>query len=144
MTQRFHCSVQLIWNTPHRQQYFKLFGLFAALFYAVCFRAIDPRLWEAAVSAPPWLITLREVHILAHSSSIGSVVLSAISMLYLITASGVIFLFWKTSLRVPTIADIGPGKGDGDTSGVVIAAAHEGDATCGLCQLGLCLDNTFM
>lgn len=144
MSQRFHCSVQLIWNTPHRRLYFRLFALLAVLFYLVSLRAIDPRLWESAASNTSWLQGLHALHCLIHGSRVGAAVLSCMSMLYLATASGVIFLFWKTSLRVPTVADVSLAEDDVPAGAAFVSHAIAGEDACGLCQLGLCLDNTYM
>lgn len=141
VSQRFHRGIQMIWNTPHRWRYFQLFALFALLFYMVSLRALDPALWKAAATQQPWLAGLHEVHSVIHGSFVGALVLSSISLLYMGTASGVIFLFWKTSLRVPTVADA-------ELPTLTDSLQHTGisqqTAPCGLCQLGLCLDNTCM
>lgn len=138
VSRRFHRGIQMIWNTPHRWRYFELFGMFAVLFYMVSLRAFDPSVWAAAATQQPWLASLHEAHSVIHGSVLGTLVLSSISLLYVATASGVIFLFWKTSLRVATVADV-----DVATQ-VASFQIDTGGAQCGLCQLGLCLDNTCM
>jgi len=133
VSQRFHRGVQMIWNTPHRWRYFQVFGLFALLFYTVSLRAFEPSLWAATVTELPWLAGLHQVHSMIHTNQLATLILSTLSMLYLVTASGIIFLFWKTALRVPTVADLS-----------VPSEASHSQSQCGLCQLGLCLDNTGM
>ncbi|CAJ1401097.1 unnamed protein product [Effrenium voratum] len=135
VSQRFHRGIQIIWHTPHRWRYFQIFGFFAVLFYLVSLRAFQPQRW-AELREQPWLAWLHQAHYTIHTSVLGTFVLSCLSILYLATASGVIFLFWKTSLRVPTVADatlMDSGPLQSNTG-----------AQCGLCQLGLCLDNTCM
>lgn len=144
-TRRFHCSVQKIWNTPNRWRYFGLFGVFACQNYMVSLHAFQPDLWQALAEQQPWLAALHKAHAAFHGSLYGTLVLSIVTFLYVATASGVIFLFWKTSLRVPTVADAGAHSQEEVTRD----AASDGDVTmgimnCGLCQLGLCLDNTCM
>merc|ERR1711976_705734 len=102
-------------GTPNRHLYFRIFALFAGLFYLVTPRAIDPSLWEAVAAKQPLLTRLHAVHELIHTSRVGTVLLSGISLLYLANASGIIFLFWKTSLRVPTVAGVGPTDDDGSS-----------------------------
>jgi len=145
MSQRFHCSVQLIWNTPHRRLYFQLFALFAVLFYLVALRFMDPSFWESILSRHQWAAQLHVVHSMIQRSTIGMCLLSTVSLLYLMTASGVIFLFWKTSLRVLTVADAGlEDEKEASQGERFVAHAHSGEGACGLCQLGLCLDNIYM
>jgi len=138
VSQRFHRGIQMIWNTPHRWRYFQVFGLFALLFYTVSLRAFQPSLWAATVIELPWLAGLHQVHSMIHSSYYATLILSSFSVLYLVTASGIIFLFWKTSLRVPTVADLSM------LSETESSRSHSHCSQCGLCQLGLCLDNTGM
>jgi len=146
LSQRFHCGVQKIWHTPYRWRYFKLFGLFALQNYLVSLRAVEPSMWLlAAGEAPAWRRMLYSIHTAVHGSLVGAVLLSGVSVLHMATASGVIFLFWRTSLRVPTVADAdGVPQDDfqklSSDSGVNAAGCFQ----CGLCQLGLCLDNTCM
>mmetsp|Transcript_30869 Transcript_30869/g.67560 ORF Transcript_30869/g.67560 Transcript_30869/m.67560 type:complete len:425 (-) Transcript_30869:118-1392(-) len=142
LSQRFHCGVQKIWNTPHRWFYVKLFGLFALQNYIVSLRALEPTLWIGAAEQHPVLSALHRVHSAIHGSIFGALVLSATSVLYVATASGVIFLFWKTSLRVATVADVDVLQDTGSKSSA--DGAHNRLIECGLCQLGLCLDNTCM
>jgi len=137
VSSRFHRGIQMIWDTPYRWRYFQLFGLFVLLFYLVSLRVLDPSLWAAAATHQPWMAALHEVHSMIHESFLGTLLLSTISLLYLIAASGVIFLFWKTSLRVPTI-------GDDNIHAENIMFQSGANTQCGLCQLGLCLDNTCM
>lgn len=137
VSQRFHRGIQMIWHTPNRWRYFQIFGFFAMLFYLVSLKAFQPQRWAELVREQPWLAWPHQAHYTIHTSVLGTFVLSCVSCLYLATASGVIFLFWKTSLRVPTVADTtvvecGPLQSD------------TGTVNCGLCQLGLCLDNTCM
>lgn len=145
LSQRFHCGVQKIWHTPFRWRYFKLFGLFALQNYLISLRAVEPSLWMTTgiMGAPAsWLRMLNQVHLALNSSCLGTVVLSLMSLLHIITTSGVIFLFWKTSLRVPTVADVEvttQAQQTGDCG-----ASYRGHYECGLCELGLCLDNTYM
>mmetsp|Transcript_64449 Transcript_64449/g.119895 ORF Transcript_64449/g.119895 Transcript_64449/m.119895 type:complete len:460 (+) Transcript_64449:103-1482(+) len=135
---RFHRGVQLIWNTPHRWRYLCLFCFYALLTYMVSvLRIIEPSMWAQAPQAvQQWqwhrLSLVYSVSARLHSSAIGSVLLSGISLCYLIAASGIMFLFWKTSLRVPTVAD------------AKMDSTHQAVKECGLCQLGLCLDNPCM
>lgn len=138
VSRRFHRGVQIIWNTPHRWRYFQIFGSFGLLFYIVSLRAFQPSHWEAIGTEQPWLAGLHRIHSMMHSSYVVTSVLSSLSMLYVAASSGVIFLFWKTSLRVPTVADAIPASDDGLIQKCVIGSE------CGLCQLGLCLDNTCM
>jgi len=137
VSQRFHRGIQMIWHTPHRWRYFHIFGFFAMLFYLVSLRAFQPQRWAALVAIHPWLTWLHQAHYTIHTSVLGTFVLSCVSCLYVATASGVIFLFWKTALRVPTIEDVNTVE-----SGPL--QSNPGCTTCGLCQLGLCLDNTCM
>jgi len=137
VSQRFHRGIQMIWHTPHRWRYFHIFGFFAVLVYLVSLRAFQPQIWAALVAIHPSLSWLHQAHYTIHTSVLGTFVLSCVSCLYMATASGVIFLFWKTALRVPTIADVNPVE-----SGQL--QSNPGCNTCGLCQLGLCLDNTCM
>eukprot|EP00931_Biecheleriopsis_adriatica_P084404 TRINITY_DN5822_c0_g1_i1.p1 TRINITY_DN5822_c0_g1~~TRINITY_DN5822_c0_g1_i1.p1 ORF type:complete len:144 (+),score=17.64 TRINITY_DN5822_c0_g1_i1:171-602(+) len=138
VSQRFHRGVQMIWHTPHRWRYFQIFGLFALLFYMVSIRALQPQLWEARVTEQPWLAKLHRLHMTIHNSYLATMILSSVSLLYLATASGVIFLFWKTSLRVPTVADVNV------LTEIEPLHSRMSSSQCGLCQLGLCLDNTDM
>mmetsp|Transcript_98464 Transcript_98464/g.317450 ORF Transcript_98464/g.317450 Transcript_98464/m.317450 type:complete len:433 (-) Transcript_98464:135-1433(-) len=144
VTQRFHRGIQMIWNTPHRCRYFQVFGLFAGLFYMVSLRAFDPSRLSVAATEWPWLAVLHEVHKMIHGSLLGTLVFSSISLLYAATASGVIFLFWKTSLRVPTVADVDVPEESSSRQHGPGTPRSEGCAQCGLCQLGLCLDNPCM
>mmetsp|Transcript_62797 Transcript_62797/g.162262 ORF Transcript_62797/g.162262 Transcript_62797/m.162262 type:complete len:479 (-) Transcript_62797:63-1499(-) len=137
VSQRFHRSVQMIWHTQNRWHYFKVFGIFAVIAYLAVLRVFQPARWKEAVLAAqlPWLTALHEAQTVFYSSDIGIVALSTISWLYVLTASGLCFCFWKTSLRVPTVADVGQKHG---------STLPRGNSRCGLCQLGLCLDNTGM
>lgn len=132
VSERFHRGIQMIWNTPHRWLYFQLFFLFAVLFYMVSLRALSPSLWEAFAERQPLLLGFWKLHSVVHTSFLGTLLLSSFALLYVATASGVIFLFWKTAMRVTTVADV---------DGVCSKGGH---VQCGLCQLGLCLDNTCM
>eukprot|EP00930_Biecheleria_cincta_P006910 TRINITY_DN108014_c0_g1_i1.p1 TRINITY_DN108014_c0_g1~~TRINITY_DN108014_c0_g1_i1.p1 ORF type:complete len:434 (-),score=41.06 TRINITY_DN108014_c0_g1_i1:112-1413(-) len=138
VSQRFHRGIQIIWNTPHRWRYFQIFGLLGLLFYMVSLREVQPSHWAAAVTEQPWLAGLHEVHSMIHASYLATSVLSSLSLLYLATSSGIIFLFWKTSLRVPTVGD--PCYFTDDDSSQRTTVMDQ----CGLCQLGLCLDNPCM
>mmetsp|Transcript_35621 Transcript_35621/g.81641 ORF Transcript_35621/g.81641 Transcript_35621/m.81641 type:complete len:455 (+) Transcript_35621:88-1452(+) len=130
---RFHRGVQLIWNTPHRWRYLWLFCFYAFLTYMVSvLRIIEPSMWAQAVQQWHSLSIVYNVCTQLHTSAIGSIFLSGVSLCYLIAASGIMFLFWKTSLRVPTVAD------------AKMASTHQAVKECGLCQLGLCLDNPCM
>jgi len=133
VSQRFHRGVQMIWHTPHRWHYLKLFVLIAILTYMASLRVFVPARWAGAAAQWPFLASLHEVHSRLYSSVIGTVALNTISWLYVVTTSGLVFCFWKTSLRVPTVADAGHAQG--------VKKSH---SKCGLCQLGLCLDNTGM
>lgn len=134
VSQRFHRAVQIIWHTPDRWHYLKLFALFAVLTYLTSLRTFEPSMWEPAARRMPWLKVLHEAHSVLYDSLLGTMALAMISWLYVATVSGVIFCFWKTSMRVPTVADEGDLQGD--------PLKHS--SRCGLCQLGLCLDNTGM
>eukprot|EP00930_Biecheleria_cincta_P029495 TRINITY_DN20518_c0_g1_i1.p1 TRINITY_DN20518_c0_g1~~TRINITY_DN20518_c0_g1_i1.p1 ORF type:complete len:434 (+),score=57.46 TRINITY_DN20518_c0_g1_i1:159-1460(+) len=138
VSRRFHRGVQIIWNTPQRWRYFQIFRCFGLLFYTVSLRAFQPSQWEAVGMEQPWLAGLHRIHSMMHSSYLAASVLSSLSLLYVAASSGVIFLFWKTSLRVPTVADAIPASED------VAVQQHVLGSECGLCQLGLCLDNTCM
>jgi len=136
VSERFHKSIQIIWNTPHRWLYFQLFFLFQLFFQLfflfVSLRALSPELWEGFAERQPLFVGLWKLHSVVHSSFLGAVMLSGFALLYVVIASGIIFLFWKTALRVPTVEDVDGHCGKG------------GHTQCGLCQLGLCLDNTCM
>lgn len=134
---RFHRGVQMIWNTPHKWRYLRLFSLYSLLCHMVVFRAVAPSRWAAVVAHRPWLAGVHSLHALVHGSLCGTILLSAFSLLYVSIASGAIFLFWKTSLRVPTVASAELQEQRGAMGG---AATTQ----CGLCQLGLCLDNPCM
>mmetsp|Transcript_68981 Transcript_68981/g.177788 ORF Transcript_68981/g.177788 Transcript_68981/m.177788 type:complete len:441 (-) Transcript_68981:112-1434(-) len=136
VSQRFHQGVQAIWNTPHRWHYLKLFGLFAVLSYLASLRVFEPSLWSGVARQQPLLAAIHRVHSLFYDSLLGTLALASVSCLYAIAASGVIFAFWRTSLRVPTVADAGAA-----TQNELLRRSTSG---CGLCQLGLCLDNTGM
>jgi len=135
VSQRFHRGVQMIWHTPNRWHYLKLFAVVALLAYLAVLRVFDPAKWASAAAQWPWLTSLHEVHSIVYGSVLGTLALSTISWLYVVTASGLIFCFWKTSLRVPTVADVGAGHH---------TLLKRSCSKCGLCQLGLCLDNTGM
>jgi hypothetical protein len=139
VSQRFHRGIQMIWNTPHRFRYFQVFGLFFLLFYMVSLRAFEPSQWEALATNRPWLRIFHEAHSIIHTSFLGTLLLASVTLLYFVTASGIIFLFWKTSLRVPTVADVDSPLNEGSS-----LENSAGGNQCGLCQLGLCLDNTCM
>jgi len=137
---RFHRGVQMIWNTPHRWRYLQLFGFYAVLVYLVSvLRIIEPSMWKGAVQQWRWLSIVYSVCLHLHSSAFGPILLSSISVCYVLAASGIMFLFWKTSLRVPTVADavLEPLSG-------TMSPSLEASRECGLCQLGLCLDNPCM
>eukprot|EP00418_Pyrodinium_bahamense_P068527 CAMPEP_0179093430 /NCGR_PEP_ID=MMETSP0796-20121207/42788_1 /TAXON_ID=73915 /ORGANISM="Pyrodinium bahamense, Strain pbaha01" /LENGTH=286 /DNA_ID=CAMNT_0020791065 /DNA_START=19 /DNA_END=880 /DNA_ORIENTATION=+ len=136
---RFHRGVQMIWNTPNKWRYLRLFGLYSALCHMVVFRALAPSQWAGVVAHRPWLSSIHAFHVLVHSSEVGTIVLSGFSLLYISTASGAIFLFWKTSLRVPTVASV-PFR----EVACFLPKVPSGSSQCGLCQLGLCLDNDRM
>jgi len=138
VSRRFHRGIQIVWNTPHRWRYFQVFGSFALLFYTVSLRAFQPSHWAATGTEQPWLAGLHQMHSTLHSSYLATSILSSLSLLYMVTSSGIIFLFWKTSLRVPTVADAIQMSDDDPLLQSAIGSQ------CGLCQLGLCLDNTCM
>lgn len=135
VSRRFHRGIQMIWDTPHRWIYLKTFAVMSLLCYMVSLKYFEPSVWHAAALKQPWLTILHEVHCRIHQSVFATLVLSTLTALYLATASGVIFLFWKTSLRVVTIADAESKDAESKLTGA---------SQCGLCQLGLCLDNTCM
>jgi len=136
---RFHRGVQMIWNTPNRYRYLRLFGLYSVLCHMVVFRALEPLQWEAVAAEKPWLAGMHKIHTLVHGSLSGMIMLSSFSLLYISTASGAIFLFWKTSLRVPTVA-----SADVHQQHRLMPKLTPSHSQCGLCQLGLCLDNDCM
>lgn len=136
---RFHRGVQMIWNTPNKWRYLRLFGLYSILCHMVVFRALEPSQWEAVAAQKSWLAGVYKLHALVHSSLSGMIFLSGFSLLYVSTASGAIFLFWKTSLRVPTVASAEVRQ----QNPLMPKLTHSG-SQCGLCQLGLCLDNDCM
>jgi hypothetical protein len=141
VSQRFHRSIQIIWNTKYRWLYFQLFFLFAVLSYMASLHVISSALWaQAAMGNPSPLGQLWQLHITLQHSFIGTLLLSCMSLLYMGTASGVIFVFWRTSLRVPTVGEMEKPAWYEDTHG----SARNGHPKCGLCHLGLCLDNTCM
>lgn len=140
LTPRFHRGIQMIWNTPNRQRYFHLFGVFALCLYLASLRACHPSVLANAAARRPWVAMLSSMLSVIHESSFVSLLLRGVSFLYLMGATGIVFLFWKTSLRVPTVADA---KEIGGNSPTGSRLAHC-DKSCGLCQLGLCLDNTCM
>lgn len=144
LSPRFHRSVQKIWSTPHRSIYFHLFCFFALQNYLVSLRAMQPPQWMSSTRHGPVVAAFHQLHTLARETQVGSAVLIFMSVLYALTASGVIFCFWKTSVRVPTIADaenISSTAVDMDRNDTAVQRQF---AHCGLCQLGLCLDNTCM
>eukprot|EP00929_Paragymnodinium_shiwhaense_P102159 TRINITY_DN65348_c0_g1_i1.p1 TRINITY_DN65348_c0_g1~~TRINITY_DN65348_c0_g1_i1.p1 ORF type:complete len:497 (+),score=48.18 TRINITY_DN65348_c0_g1_i1:96-1586(+) len=150
LSQRFHHGVQKIWNTPHRWQYFKLFFAIAVQNYLVSIRVVEPSVWLPQ-DAPDWRVWLHAVHVAIRSSIIGDAILFCVSWLHMLSGSGLIFLFWKTSLRLPTIADLDDGQSRAGDDGSSRASSPEGtpvsrffEHSCGLCQLGLCLDNACM
>lgn len=136
--QRFHRGVQLIWSTPYKWRYFKLFAIYALLCYMASLRVLQPTSWATIAAQQPWLAALHELHVRIHASVSGTVFHSSFTAVYLSTTSGVIFLFWKTSLRVVTVADAEP------LAQKRLMRSSSGGAHCGLCQLGLCLENTGM
>jgi len=136
---RFHRGVQMIWNTPHKWRYLRLFGLYFVLCHMVIFRALEPLQWEPFAARQPWLAGMHRLHVFVHSSSFGMFFLSCFSLLYISTASGAIFLFWKTSVRVPTVASTGVRD-----QCIHMPKLTSSGSQCGLCQLGLCLDNDCM
>lgn len=133
--QRFHRGVQMIWHTPHRWHYLKLFVVIAILVYLAVLGHVDPSRIRPAFPQWLWIDYLHKAHLVAYGSVLGNVFLVALSCIYVGAASGLIFCFWKTSLRVPTIADVGHGA---------VGSLKRNCSKCGLCQLGLCLDNTSM
>lgn len=144
LSPRLHRGVQKIWNTPNRYIYFQLFGLFAVQNYLVSLRALEPSMWLATANRGPWLAAVHRLHSLIHETVVGSALLSLMSGLYIFTASGIIFCFWKTAVRVPTIADAEDAPLVDMSTPSVDGPVRPRFATCGLCQLGLCLDNTCM
>jgi len=136
---RFHRGVQMIWNTPNKWRYLRFFGLYFLLCHMVVFRALEPSQWESFAVQKPWLAGVHKLHVLVHSSFSGMIFLSGFSLMYISTASGAIFLFWKTSLRVPTVA-----SADVREQGGLMPKLASSGSQCGLCQLGLCLDNDIM
>jgi len=139
-SQRFHHGVRMIWTTPYRFLYFQLFALLAVMCYMVSIRLLGPQILSSAEWYPPALGVAVKLLL---SSRTASLVLGSIPFVYVTAASGLIFLFWKTSLRVPTIANtplLDPR---------LIRSRHnmgewDWHSECGLCQLGLCLDNPCM
>lgn len=130
VSQRFHRGVQKIWHTPSRWVFLKVFCVILVLSILAVLRLLTDLLVDSVLLAP-FVQAQQGLFI----SVFCTAVLSFISWAYILSASGVIFCFWKTSLRVPTVADVGDG--------------HKGrlkpsSSKCGLCQLGLCLDNTAM
>jgi len=161
ITERFRVSVKKIWHTPHRKRFFLLFAFFALQTYAVTLRALEPQHWEFLADTTPLLRALHRCHADLYASRLGTMMFCALSVLYATTASGVIFLFWKTSLRVPTVADaeqlcparggLSPARSSTPTGAVgdllddaSLLSPRRHCEDCGLCQLGLCLDNTCM
>lgn len=139
VSQRFHRGIQIIWHTPHRWRYFQVFGIVGPLFYMVSIREVQPSHWAATVTKQPWLAGLHEIHSMIHSSYLATSILWSMSLLYLVASSGIIFLFWKTSLRVPTVGDATHCIDDYSFQRTICSMDQ-----CGLCQLGLCLDNPCM
>lgn len=135
VSQRFHLGVKKIWHTKHRLVYFKLFLGFAVLAYFAVLRVFEPGCWQNTVAELPWLTSLHRAHKFVYNSIIGTIALSTVSWLYIFAGSGLCFCFWKTSLRVPTVADVGHGHDE---------LLKRSCSRCGLCQLGICLDNTAM
>lgn len=144
MTPRFHFCVKVIWNTPNRVLYFRLFALMSVMLYSLLPRAVDPSLWASAAAKHSYLMRIHSIHESIHTSRVGTVLLSGVSLIYLATASGIIFLFWKTSVRVPTVASVWSTQDKGCTACSLIESANGDGGGCGLCRLGLCLDNNFM
>merc|ERR1712151_577747 len=137
-----HRGVQIIWNTQNRWLYLRLFFLYVVLCYMVAIRTAGPSIWAQISALGPSFAVISEVHSSFQRSSIGIFILSSFSVLYGLVASGAVFCFWKTSLRVPTIAGIDPHrKNDHET---LLHKTGLGSRQCGLCPLGLCLDNTSM
>lgn len=157
-TDRFQESVRKSLATPPgKHRFFGLFAFFALQIYAVCLRVLTPSSWVEAAENIPCLQLLHQAHTLLYNSKIGTLLFGFVATIFAVSASGVIFLFWKTSLRVPTVADVRRGAHSLAASPRVFsplgltqldAAARSPEsrccADCGLCQLGLCLDNTCM
>jgi len=129
VSRRFHVAVRLIWNSPFRPIYLKLFVLYACLLYLVGLRVLDPSLWKVLAPDRQMMTDIYQLHVVLHRSQPIQLILPLISVSFLTLTSGVIFLFWKTSFSVPTVSDA-----DGDP-------VYETRSDCGLCQLGLCLNN---
>eukprot|EP00927_Polykrikos_kofoidii_P057703 TRINITY_DN51891_c0_g1_i1.p1 TRINITY_DN51891_c0_g1~~TRINITY_DN51891_c0_g1_i1.p1 ORF type:complete len:439 (+),score=38.81 TRINITY_DN51891_c0_g1_i1:58-1374(+) len=133
---RLQCSVQKIWNTPSRKYYLFMFGLFIFHIYLMAMGRLDVSTWHDENGSAVCRLYAKFLH-----SIVGQLFFSCISFSYMNTAAGLIFLFWKTSVRVPTIASF-EGlssrrtrlRGDFQTFSAT-------STECGLCQLGLCLDN---
>merc|ERR1719350_309291 len=88
VSQRFHQGVQMIWHTPNRWHYLKLFAVFALLTYLAALRAFEPSLLAPAARKMPWLFeAAHEVHSLLHDGALLRAVLSLISCLYVATVS---------------------------------------------------------
>lgn len=141
LSPRFHRSVRKVWNTPQRSIYLRLFCFVAVLNYMVTMRALAPGQWLAFARQGPVLSAIHQLHTLSRETWVGSAVMAFMSGVYALTASGVIFCFWKTSLRVPTIADAEDAPTEQVDTDRPQALLQRSFAPCGLCQLGLCLDN---
>jgi len=139
VNQRTHRGIKLIWNTPNRWRIFQVFGFAAVLSYTAVLRMLQPSVWATFAQPIPWLMALHNLHSLVHSTWLGMLLLSGLTLFYATFASGLIFLFWKTSLRVPTVADASDIRQE-----QVLYRTSKDRLQCGLCQLGLCLDNTSM
>jgi len=129
VSRRLHYSIRTIWTTPRFSLFARLFLIFVVLAYLVALRVLDPSLWEKLEVSQPFITLphVKRMHIWMHSS--GVLLMPLISASFLTLASGLIFLFWKTSVSLPTVADA-------DDSGEV-------RSDCALCQLGLCLSNVY-
>lgn len=144
MTRRCQYAVEIMRRKGRRVIYFRGFAVFASLSYLTGLRMVDPSFWGSAAEMP-LLSGLHAIHMALYTSSLGKAGLSAVSFTYLVAASGVIFLFWKTSVRVFTVADaIVPASSSGVSQLLPGAPMATSRHECGLCQLGLCLDNHYM
>merc|ERR1719203_2771715 len=66
LTPRFHRGVQMIWNTPNRQRYFRLFGVFALCLYLASLRACHPSVLANAAARRPWVAMLSSMLSVIH------------------------------------------------------------------------------
>merc|ERR1719223_1770332 len=98
----------------------------------VALRAAGPAMWAELAQLAPSLAVVSEAHAAFTRSAVGTFILTCFSMLYCLTASGAIFCFWKTSMRVPTIATT-EGVGFHGKDSWRRHGAVGGSRQCGLC-----------